>query len=734
MGVVNASKAREKPVYRDESALFSAALGMHLDSASATDDLSIKIDSLGAACVIALFSRLTEIDLEWSTESDSTARFGPALLRELADVRETRAGEEIDGDVYTAVIARRRAIREIRCDGDLTTAADEADRDDREFAGVGADHHRAEYQVELMFALLLDGRAGDARERLAGSGFWKAAKDYRYPSEHRFHYADGLGAWADGDLTTAAGLLERAHRHLRRTGGGSAAYDIEDLVVSLARADLLASFGDRSVSVVNEVVDRLEDALRLTERIRQRWGVVSRSRSPLSVAFRRIYGDIARVAAVLTGRQAAEIGLRAVLSAKQTGFAGLMRAGRTHVPGRRLRNLIEQAVAAENEAVKPSLGGEDLRDTDGHLAGLRQQIVEVVSPMLADLVLPVPPNVARVIDAVGDRYAIDYVALPDSLDGATMWFRTLIEPSGAISFDSLVVGSDLGAFIGAVSRPGTRLAEFFLGDPDWRGLAAVLLPATLVNRLTAAPEQPSAELVVSAHSALSLMPWAALELDDGIRLVHRAVLMQTPVLTALSGNVAGAVTGPAVVQLVARSAGGVDVGRERRSWRLAAAVDGQVPLSRCSIGDDAPPVELTGTFAAALSETGWGFAHVAAHGQGSGLDQSLDLPGGRVSAGQALTLPWPASVLMASCDVGRLMNIDDGEPINFVMALLAGGSDSVVACIDEVDDQFTGAIAEHVVKQIRDGTVPLRVALRDAVEAFSGGPEQAWSLITAYGR
>jgi hypothetical protein len=105
-----------------------------------------------------------------------------------------------------------------------------------------------------------------------------------------------------------------------------------------------------------------------------------------------------------------------------------------------------------------------------------------------------------------------------------------------------------------------------------------------------------------------------------------------------------------------------------------------------------------------------------------------------ISAGQALTLPWPASFLMASCDVGRLMNTDDGEPINFVMALLAGGSDTVVACIDRVHDQSTGTIAGHIVKEIRGGAVPLRVALRNAVIGLTDRPEEAWSLITAYGR
>ena len=89
---------------------------------------------------------------------------------------------------------------------------------------------------------------------------------------------------------------------------------------------------------------------------------------------------------------------------------------------------------------------------------------------------------------------------------------------------------------------------------------------------------------------------------------------------------------------------------------------------------------------------------------------------------------------MASCDVGRLFNIEDGEPINFVMALLAGGSESVVACIDQVDDDATGRIAAEIVRLVREGNVRLEVALRLAQLTLAAKPEIFWALVSAYAR
>jgi hypothetical protein len=736
VNVVFEAMSERRPEYRDESALFSAALALHVGSASQTEDHMIMIRSWVRAQNIALFSRLVGIELDWPSGMNGSTRFSGYVLDALDEVREVRAGEEMDGDLFTGIIARLQAIREIRCDGDYARAIALADRDDRDFAGTGADCDRAEYQVELAVALLLDGRPDEVKVRLEASNFWDATQDYQYPSRHRYDYALALGEWATGNLDSATTLLTRSQRYLHRAGKHAAKYDVADLVLSLAQAEVRVTRGAETLAAVNAVSDHLESALGLAERIRGRWGVVSRSRSPLSVAFRRIYGDIARLAAATPGRQSAEHGLRAAVSAKQSGLASLIRIDRSIFEGRRLVRLIDDVVALEDTVANQSLVEEEKLRAPQRLERLRLQIVEHVSPMLADLVVPIPPKVGRLIDAVGNRYALDFVALPDTLSGATNWYRTLIGPGGMLVFELLEIGEALSEFLSMVGEPDTLLSAVFAKNLNWHSLATNLLPCQLRDRLQATADDRPIELVIAGHSGLSLMPWAALRLDDSRRLIHTAVITQIPVLTCLAGTAAPPVSGPALVHLVSGDHG-VDVRFEQRAWSIASdGIGGVPPLSRCILDSTSAPVHLACTFVEALADMqdDVGFAHIASHGSGVGLGQTLHLPGAPISAARALTSSWPASVLMASCHVGRLFNIEDGEPFNFVMALLAGGSESVVACIDEVDDGKTGQIAAKIIRQVRRGSVRLEVALRNAQMSLANQAEETWALVSAYAR
>src|SRR5262249_42067836 len=109
-----------------------------------------------------------------------------------------------------------------------------------------------------------------------------------------------------------------------------------------------------------EAVELATQALTIAERIRGRWRVIARSRAPLAVVFQRVYGDIALLAARLPGRNAAELGLRVALSAKQTGFAARMRENR-RLMTIRIEGIIDDIVAVENGSA-PSLVADDTDD------------------------------------------------------------------------------------------------------------------------------------------------------------------------------------------------------------------------------------------------------------------------------------------------------------------------------------------------------------------------------------
>jgi hypothetical protein len=685
---------------------------------------------------------ITAGDANGHTERVRAEQFHGEALRQLLDAREIRGGEELDLDLYHGITIQHSAIRDLRLNGEYHTASDLADRDDKEFPGTGADQWRAAYQFELGAALLLDGQAAQVRPALIESeqGYWATGAG-AFPSRHRFDYTLALAAWAEGDLAEASARLTRARLHLHRTRTREERWEVEDLLVALARADLLAAGDDRSAAAVADAADRIGEALDITQRIRERWKVISRSRSPLSVAFRRIYGDIALAASAFGGQRIAELGLRAALSAKQTGFALRMRTGRAALAaGSQVRDIINLVVDTEtNPATSSLITG----TADAALERYRRSLHRAVSPLLADTVLPASSDPARVIGLVGDRYALDYVNLPDTGTGwtkRTHWFRTLIEPDGGVTFERLATGPELAAFIGQATNPQVKLGNILAKGLDWQALAEDLLPPALRDRLLKAAGTAPNELVISAHSALSLMPWAALKLDRRTRLIHGAVITQTPVLTCLAGGHPPPVTGPALVDLASADPAGdlrdINVEHERRAWKLQRDQDGQVPLSECAVRPGPAPVPVPEALATALARRAghWHLLHVASHGAGTGLDQTLYLRGERVSAGRALTLRWPESVLMASCHVGRLVNVADGEPLNLVMALLVGGSHCVVAGIDTVLDELTSRIAADIVKLCQQRRIGLDAALREAQLRKVLFPERVWALLSAYAR
>ncbi|RAO37439.1 hypothetical protein PSN13_01421 [Micromonospora saelicesensis] len=740
--IARTGKLRDR-TFRHQAELFTVALREHraaADEASGPHSDTIRVVAWDNAGVIVRTCRLLGVVPEGMRDAVA-AGFHRRVLAVFEARAEERLGRLMDHDLYNGRTLRYRAIRDLRLDGDYAGAIELASQDEVDFLGNGADTYGFDYQYEIAAAMLLNGAAADVAEmlRTTGQRYREAVAGSRFDSQYLVDFAQALAAWAQGAHAEAAEALARSQRWLRDNGSIPGAHDIDDLLLSIARAELAAA-GDA------DPVGFIEEALHATERVRARWQVVSRSASPLATAFRHLYGDLAAVAAATARRAtgngetviakaAAELGLRVALSAKQSGFATRIRSdapeiSRTGRTGRRLIAAIDSIVSLESGNMHGA--GLAAETIEQRLNDLRLELEGVFSPMLASTVLPVPDTVERIVDVVGQRYALDCVALPDLLLGGLNWFQTLVEPDGTVTFRQLPVAASLTTFLAAANA-----GDLFGGDVDWVALGEALLPRRLRTALTAATGDP-VRLVISAHAALSVVPWAALGIGDGLRLVERAIISQTPVLTALSGAAPGPVTGPALIQLVAREdddPGRLAVRTETMSWRLRHRDDGTVPLSSCELELRRIPAELPGSFVAALSDGHWGFAHIATHGYGDGLGQTLRLPGEPVSAARALTLRWPAALLMASCHVGRLLNPEHAEPLNFVMAALVGGAECVVAGIDEMHDVGGGYIAADIVRLVRGGDLSLDAALRHAqLRKISRWPVHMWAVYAAYVR
>lgn len=744
VGIVRERERLARKIHKDAD-LFAVALEHHIDRAEHAPEFAIRIKALDYAATIIQFCELLGIHLQ--PEYAPTALHERAL-RTVSGTGEISAGAVGGRDLTLEVVLTYRAIRNYRLTGDYQKAIDLAARPPDHLFASGAQPLYGLFQYENGAGLLMRGqpRQVDRALREAGEEYWSTTLAGGHMTRYRLDFVLALAATEQGKDADAVRHLHAARHHLRGARQQHEEPGVQDLSVTLALAEQLAR-GELTPARAEEAVGLGREALAITEGIRARWRVIARARTPLAIVFRRVYGDIALLASGLPGPAAAELGFRVGLSAKQTGFASRMRAGSV-LESNRVSSLIEEVERAEDRRSTLAASGAGFQRRE--LDRLWEELKDAVSPMLADTVLPLPADISKLREGIGARFALDFLALPDTFGpehtrpGAIgrdrNWFRTLIEPGGSIRFESFTPGSAfLSFFAGNEEQPGWlgRLGEAIGGaGPDWHGLAQELLPRRLLEELRARSKDTPVELLISAHSALSLMPWPALKIDaDGTRLIERAVVAQIPVFTCLSQAQVPPVTGPAVVRLVATSpAGTLNVRPEREVWKLPDD-DGEVPLSRCAIGPGPAPVALGGPLVQVLRDhaADYGFAHIACHGGGFGLDQYLSLPG-RLTAAQALTTHWPESVLMASCHVGRLFNVEDDEPLSFVMALLTGGSRCVAAAIDEVPDPFTGPMAADIVAMAHTGQTRLDMALRRAQLDRLEWPEVVWALFSAYVR
>ncbi|GAA4735587.1 CHAT domain-containing protein [Phytohabitans rumicis] len=766
LGAGAAQRAALERVIGGEQDLFGYALRRQLTLAESSQEWAVRNHAYRHAAVIVRFCRLVGITPTVDgvpVPDEETERLYERAAAELVDPADRRWDAPLDRSLGLGVMTTYETVRDRRLRGDLDGAQDLATRPDDYFLAGAVERYRAMYEYELGVCLIRKGQPAQVRQALIESDelHWTQDRVANLDTRDRVHFVLGLAAWADGERgpggpDAALGRLVQAREHLvagvglppRRTRSQEEQRDVRLLSVTLALGEYLAARDEPQAAAVVALAD---EALAIADRIRGRWRVIARSQGPLAIAFRRLYGDIALLTSRLAGRAAAELGLRVTLSAKQTGFASRMRTGRTLIVNDRVRTVLDEIITAEEELADPRTSGASTRVAEEELADRRQELRNAFSAMLADTVLPTPADLPRLLERVGRRYAVDYAALPDTLtppragSAALNWFRTLITPDGDVTFERFEPGGAFEAYFD--DAPGrrpwvNRLADATPGDgPDWRGLAGELLPAALTGQLLARTDDDPAELLICAHSALSLLPWPALRLDAGTRLIDRAVVAQTPVLTCLSDAYPPAVTGPALVRLVGADENAdaglkaIDIHDECAAWGIRPG--GRVPPHHCTVAPDPnpAPVALGRGLAEALADpaAGWGFVHVAAHGGGLDLSQHVRLPE-RLSAGHALALPWPGSVLMASCHIGRLVNPEDAEPLSFVMAVLTGGGRCVVAAIDTVWDRPTAGLAADLVVQVRAGGVRLDVALRRAQRTMLWRSEYAWALLAAYVR
>jgi hypothetical protein len=343
------------------------------------------------------------------------------------------------------------------------------------------------------------------------------------------------------------------------------------------------------------------------------------------------------------------------------------------------------------------------------LAELRDQLRSLLSDTFATAYLPGAVDFGQLRPRLGSAHALSYrvhEATSDVIRGHVVW-----TPPGPEAPEIAGFSLDTSAMLELLGLRGKEardrhMSRFSIGADGqrWRDLGIALLPVGLRTTLSQASNDEPEHIVIVPDGPLTVLPWAAIRLDDGRFLAEAASLQHTPTLDLLERHRESAEPRPAPREVAVYLDPAIRTAKESRliqafhDTRLVGSLD-----QFCDCLTDRSPVG----------------AYVAAHGEGAGLEQHVTFgDSGILSAAAALGYPWPAWTIFASCLVGGL-EYDLGEdPLGLPVSCLIGGGQSVVGGVIEVTDATSGPMAASIAVRLDAPAAHPAEALRKAQLGF----------------
>ncbi|HEY8206535.1 MAG TPA: CHAT domain-containing protein [Myxococcaceae bacterium] len=261
--------------------------------------------------------------------------------------------------------------------------------------------------------------------------------------------------------------------------------------------------------------------------------------------------------------------------------------------------------------------------------------------------------------------------------------------------------------------PGELLVMWFPGADRWYGFAATAA-GTVVHALPAAPDprdggasllQPFDRLVEAA-AQVTVIPYGALRGVDlhaapwrGAPLVEaKPVAYALDLPASKSAAVPASPTPPEQLPAPGARAGSLVVGDPLRNLPLARR-EAEVVQAALGAGGQSSALQLGEQATLANLRQALGTVHhlhYAGHGRFTtgtgGWDSALPLADGELTAGDILTLPAPATVVLAGCETGRAAE-GSLESIGLAQAFLLAGARAVIAASRPVDDRMTARLS-----------------------------------------
>jgi hypothetical protein len=385
----------------------------------------------------------------------------------------------------------------------------------------------------------------------------------------------------------------------------------------------------------------------------------------------------------------------------------------------------ELGISPEGRELLASIAGLEAHDDVGHaddLAGLRQQLQGLLSAAFATAYLPDAVDFRQLRRRLGSAHALSYrvhAATATMLRGHVVWTAP-----GKAAPQVSAFCIDVPAMLEVLGLRGADEREAHMRAPSlgekkklWRDLGEALLPAGIRAVLRQSRADVPEHIVVVPDGQLTVLPWAALRLDDDRFLAEAASLQYVPTLDMLhpEPKAADRSSWRAPSHRAAETPGAVVV-------YLDPAMAASQELQLIERFHDVALVMSIDQLCANLATGQLGGAYIAAHGEGTGLDQHVTCAGsGRMSAAAALGYPWPAWTIFASCLVGGLVYQLGEEPLGLPVSCLIGGAHSVIGGVIHINDATGGRIAASVAARLESLVHPAD-ALCGAQLGFLGSP------------
>ena len=538
-------------------------------------------------------------------------------------------------------------------------------------------------EVTIASALAARGDRAGARERLKEVlGPLRSEPLYGGAVRQRVTLAEARGLILAGDLALQDEDHEDAEPVLARAvdllgSDGEAGLKGAALVLHGVSLVGLGEHAD-GVSNLRAGLDQLEHrrvALRAGER-----------RSAMILASRRLYDWALGALASAQRGGVTEAGLAGAIlieSLRRSAVAeGLREEGLLRDPG--TLALTEQISKGEREGA--------------NVDRLRAELAAQVSSRFARAYLPTPVTHSHLLSLARVHGCVLMFYLPpDAISGWRAW----ITASGQTHVEPVVLDADSSAML-EQARGQNRFFGVLTDSPifeesaTWAKLGAALIPQGIAALSAKASRESPMRLLIVTDGVLSLVPWAALEVN-GRPLVERAVLQLAPALEL---------------------AGERDAPAPARSASIVAHVGSGDELDTVAQSTTVRPTSTQQEFLAALSDPAVGGAYVGAHGSERGLAQHVRFSDGTtLSAASALAHRWPRWTVLASCLVGQVSQTAGSEPLGLAVSCILGGADTVIASVIEITDAGASELCPAIAFALGDGRDPA-VSLREAQLAY----------------